>query len=119
MEAETVQCLSGSNITVFRSLPEFARIGRPGEHSAVFLALVFENGEAFLFHLRFSDRNKNIDHGDIPFLPGSTVQPDFRLLLEFEESAIDGLFAHPMGPVRVGHISGHEDDLGFQGIEQV
>jgi len=130
-QSEAVVNFSGRPVAVFSALPEFALV-EAGEHRAVFLGLVFEDGHAFAMELVGGKGDGHFDFFRLPFLPGAAIEPDFAglhpiAIRQSLERFEDGGETHPMRPVRVGEIAGgvnlvrlgllqqlhHDLDVGF------
>src|SRR5690348_9171676 len=58
---------------------------------------------------------------DGPLLPRASIEPDFRLhfAAQLDERPVDRLFAHAMGAMRVGEVTGHEDEIRLHLLEEI
>jgi len=61
-------------VALFSPFPEFPRVVT-GKHGGIFLALVAEDGIALDDDFLGAQGNRHINIGNIPFLPGTAVEP--------------------------------------------
>src|SRR5436305_59356 len=98
-QAEVIVDLGGMAVAVFGPLPELPAVHTPGEHGSVLLRLMAEDGEFLPFEIVGADRHHAIDFVRRPFLPGTPVEPDFKLeafLPNLMDGPKDGVGTNPM-----------------------
>ena len=112
---EAVVAVGGSTVSVFSSLPEFARVASR-EQRFIFLAFVHENRIAFKRQIAWAKRHGDFDFMKWIFLPSTSVHEDFGKGATFglpsEQDCKNSFGADAVSSVRIGKVSGDIDLVG-------
>ena len=124
-QAEGIITLGRLTIPVFGALPEQAFVVTQ-EWGTLHLALMPEDGIAFLTQFLWTHRYAHLDVGHIPFCPGPSIHPypavlqplgtGFLLLVDGGEYGIRTL---TMGAMRIGEVGSDIDLVGLYLFQQL